>query len=472
MNITQHDGLISVMVTVNGCTSFQATPVLVNIAEQPNAPTIANSTGLTSPACEGEDILLSTPFIPDATYTWFGPNGFSSNLPSPAINNLSLSDTGMYILIIEVDGCSSTQVQTQVYINESPDTPVSDNDGPFCTNMEIRLFVPFPDPEVIYNWFRASNNALVGTGPELIIASGNASDAGGYFVVAEDENNCESAASNITEVIVNEESAANAFAGEDDIVCEPFYTITGNQLLDGDGFWTQVNPNEITQIVDPSQAQTLVRDLAFGENIFVWTIGNGACTDQATDTLVIVYNDNPSATDDIFILEINEQLDNTVLNNDVANAADFTINNFTDPENGTLTQNSDGTFTYIPDFNFVGVDNYSYELCQTFCPENCVEATVFITIGQEAECFAPTIITPNGDGVNDSFTIPCLANYENSHICIFNRWGDEMYRNADYRNEWEGTFKDDGNTLPGGTYFYILQVNDGNNTILSGYIFI
>ena len=472
VNVTQHDGLISVMVTVNGCTSFQSTPILVNIAEQPNAPTIANSTGANSPACEGNDILLSTPFIPNATYTWFGPNGFTSNLPSPSISDVSLGDTGMYILIIEIDGCSSTQVQTQVFINQSPDTPVADNDGPFCTNMDIRLFVPSPDPEVIYNWYRASNDAFVGTGNELIITIGDISDAGGYYVIAEDDNSCESIRSNVTSVVVNEESDANAFAGVDDIVCDPNYVINGNQLSDGDGFWTQVNPNGITQIVDPSQAQTLVRDLEFGDNVFVWTIGNGACTSQATDTLVITYNDNPIATDDIYVLEVNEQLDDTVLGNDFANAADFSVSNFTDPENGTLTQNTDGSFTYLPNMNFVGIDSYSYELCHTFCPENCVEATVFITIGQEAECFAPTIITPNGDGVNDSFTIPCLSNYENSHICIFNRWGDEVFRNADYQNDWEGTFKDEGSSLPGGTYFYVLQVNDGNGTTLSGYVFI
>jgi len=471
VNATQHDGLISVMVTVNGCTSFQATPVLVSVSEQPNAPTIANSTGISDPACEGTNIVLSTPFILDATYTWFGPNGFTSNLPSPSVNNVALVDTGMYFLIVEINGCSSNPSQTQVYIEESPDTPVAENDGPYCSQMEIRLFVPNPNPEVLYNWYRASNNALVGSGPILIFPAASLSDAGGYYVIAESES-CESAQSNVTEVVVNQESVANAYAGEDDIVCEPNYIITGNELTDGAGFWTQVNPAGQTQIVDPSQAETLVRNLEFGENIFVWTIGNGACMNQATDTLVIVYNDDPLATDDIYALEVNEFLDNSVLNNDQANAADFSINNFTDPENGTLIQNSDGTFTYQPNENFVGTDSYSYELCHTFCPENCVEATVFITIGEEAECFAPTIMTPNGDGVNDTFTIPCLSNYEGSHMCIFNRWGDEVYRNENYRNEWDGTYRQDGNSLPSGTYFYILQINDGNNTVLNGYIFI
>jgi len=190
------------------------------------------------------------------------------------------------------------------------------------------------------------------------------------------------------------------------------------------------------------------------------------------DTIRVIYNDDPVATDDVYTIAINEQIDDSVLNNDTPNTPDFVVSNFTEPTNGSLVQNSDGTFSYRPNENFVGTDSYSYELCHMFCPENCVEATVFITIGEDAECFAPTIMTPNGDGINDSFTIPCLSNFEGSHMCIFNRWGDEVFRDENYRNDWEGTYREDGNTLPSGTYFYILQVNDGNNTVLNGYIFI
>jgi len=328
-----------------------------------------------------------------------------------------------------------------------------------------------PDPEVLYRWYRQIDNLEVGTGAVLIIPAGSQADAGGYYVTAETDD-CASEASNITIVEVSEETFTNAYAGEDDIVCEPDYTIGGNSISEGEGFWTAVNPNGQTQIVDPSQSQTLVRNLLFGDNQFVWTVSSGACSDLNTDTVTITYNDDPTATDDVYVIAANEQLNQSVLDNDQANAADFTISNFTEPTNGSLIQNNDGTFSYQPNENYVGTDSYSYELCHVFCPDNCVEATVYITIGEGSECFAPTIITPNGDGTNDSFTIPCLANYENSNMCIFNRWGDEVYRSDNYRNEWEGTYKDEGSTLPSGTYFYILQVNDGQDTVLTGYVFI
>ena len=174
----------------------------------------------------------------------------------------------------------------------------------------------------------------------------------------------------------------------------------------------------------------------------------------------------------MFNIEINEILNESILVNDQANAEFFSVTPLTQPSHGSLNQNPDGTFTYQPDENYAGQDTYTYELCHDFCPDRCVQATVNIFIGEQVDCFAPTIITPNNDGYNDTFTIPCLANYEGSNMCIFNRWGDEVYRNANYRNEWDGTYRDEGSTLPAGTYYYILQVNDGNDTVLTGYIFV
>jgi gliding motility-associated-like protein len=81
-------------------------------------------------------------------------------------------------------------------------------------------------------------------------------------------------------------------------------------------------------------------------------------------------------------------------------------------------------------------------------------------------------MTPNEDGYNDTFIIPCLANYSLSKVCIFNRWGDQVYQSDNYQNDWRGTNQSNDEALPSGTYFYVLEVNDGENTVLTGYIFI
>ncbi len=90
--------------------------------------------------------------------------------------------------------------------------------------------------------------------------------------------------------------------------------------------------------------------------------------------------------------------------------------------------------------------------------------------GVEWDCFVPSIFSPNEDGKNDSFTIPFLSQYRQSKVTIFNRWGDQIFYSDDYQNEWAGTYK--GRSLPVGTYYYILEVNDEQKTIKQGYVFL
>jgi hypothetical protein len=52
-------------------------------------------------------------------------------------------------------------------------------------------------------------------------------------------------------------------------------------------------------------------------------------------------------------------------------------------------------------------------------------------------------------------------------VVIFNRWGDEVYSSADYRNDWDGhCTKGVGPTgaLPDGTYYYVVELNGGERT--------
>ena len=71
------------------------------------------------------------------------------------------------------------------------------------------------------------------------------------------------------------------------------------------------------------------------------------------------------------------------------------------------------------------------------------------------DCPIPKGISPNGDGVNDSFD---LSGYGVSKIQIFNRNGMEVYSQGLYQSEWKGQDKS-GNKLPSGTYFYIIIAN-------------
>ncbi|WP_291912415.1 gliding motility-associated C-terminal domain-containing protein [Chitinophaga sp. CB10] len=69
------------------------------------------------------------------------------------------------------------------------------------------------------------------------------------------------------------------------------------------------------------------------------------------------------------------------------------------------------------------------------------------------DIFIPNVVTPNGDGKNDTWYIPGLSRYPGSAVYIYNRWGNQVYQSKDYDNKWNG--KD----LNEGTYYYILKLN-------------
>ncbi len=79
--------------------------------------------------------------------------------------------------------------------------------------------------------------------------------------------------------------------------------------------------------------------------------------------------------------------------------------------------------------------------------------------------------SPNGDGVNDFFKIDCLADYPNSVLTIFDRWGKKLYEAEDYQNNWQGISEvnatvNAGERLPEGTYYYSLDLGDGSKPII------
>ncbi|PCI97286.1 MAG: hypothetical protein COB15_08160 [Flavobacteriales bacterium] len=63
------------------------------------------------------------------------------------------------------------------------------------------------------------------------------------------------------------------------------------------------------------------------------------------------------------------------------------------------------------------------------------------------------IFTPNGDGINDFFTLFNLDDYPTAAVKIYNRWGKLVYENDAYENNW------DGDNLETGAYFYIVTPN-------------
>lgn len=75
-------------------------------------------------------------------------------------------------------------------------------------------------------------------------------------------------------------------------------------------------------------------------------------------------------------------------------------------------------------------------------------------------------ISANNDGQNDYFD---LEGFNVSQLKIFNRYGIAVYSKAGYRNQWYGQ-SDNGDELPDGTYYYLIDFEDRKST--TGWIYI
>jgi len=88
-----------------------------------------------------------------------------------------------------------------------------------------------------------------------------------------------------------------------------------------------------------------------------------------------------------------------------------------------------------------------------------------------AEQFIPEGFSPNGDGINDFFVIKGIDG-KTASLSVYNRWGNLVYSSRDYQNDWDGLANTGlllGSKLPDGTYFYVLDLHDGEKAKI-GYI--
>ena len=63
--------------------------------------------------------------------------------------------------------------------------------------------------------------------------------------------------------------------------------------------------------------------------------------------------------------------------------------------------------------------------------------------------------TPNGDGINDKWSVPGLRFYDGARISVFDKDGDRMFYTEIPDLGWDGTHK--GKQLPIGSYFWVIE---------------
>jgi hypothetical protein len=128
-------GTYTVTVTnANGCSKNAQTSVTVNAL--PNA-----TAGNNGPVCVGATLTLSSGPSGMSSYSWSGPNGFTSTLQNPTVSaSATTAMAGMYtVTVTNGNGCSNS-AQTTVTVKENVATPTitvnTSTPPPFATEFK------------------------------------------------------------------------------------------------------------------------------------------------------------------------------------------------------------------------------------------------------------------------------------------------------------------------------------------------
>ena len=76
--------------------------------------------------------------------------------------------------------------------------------------------------------------------------------------------------------------------------------------------------------------------------------------------------------------------------------------------------------------------------------------------------FIPSVFTPNGDGINDTWQIDGINLYSNPNIRVFNRWGQKVFESlSQLYVPWDGIgINNEEQEIA--TYYYVIDLNLDN----------
>ncbi|MFK8163859.1 MAG: gliding motility-associated C-terminal domain-containing protein [Lewinella sp.] len=456
----------SVLADVNGCSSAMSTPVSIRLDEI-DANFLPNA-GRDTVICAGLYLLDAAPGgTGSGRWSIVEGNGDITiiNPTSRTTAVQGLTEFGgpyQFAWTLSNGSCLNYAADTIMLTITDGEEALAGDDVRACVREEVSLNAsPATLPGSGGRWSQALAQEILGvviadpTDPNTVITGLQANNI--YSFTWTVTSNCGVKSDNVLVTI----SDPSPFAGADQIVCADdrrTMLAADEATIGSSGRWSTSDP-DIT-IVDPESPTTMVIGLVEGDNTFVWEIDEGFCDGLSRDTVIIAYVGPPQPRDDEFDVAFQGETTFNPEEND--NNPFGAIISFIDvPADVTITDNGDGSFSFVSPTNFVGELAIDYEVNS----EGCVTAmaTVFFQIGKDVDCEAPNIFTPNNDGMNDAFVVPCLIDtdrFPNSEVTIYNQWGDEVYRSGrPYNSGWDGTFQ--GSALPVATYFYTIDFGDG-----------
>lgn len=180
------NGIYSLVVTnANSCTASASTSLVIHALP-------AVSIGNNSPLCVNNTLELTA--AGGSSYSWSGPNSYSSNLQNPNISNAQTTLTGTYIVTVSNTNSCTATASTQVTIHSLP-VPSAGSNSPICAGATLNLNA---SGGTSYAWTGPNGFSSGLQNPGL--ANAPLAASGSYLVTVTDVNSCTATSSILVEV--------------------------------------------------------------------------------------------------------------------------------------------------------------------------------------------------------------------------------------------------------------------------------
>lgn len=278
------------LTAINSCGNSQSS-VLVSLETAPtNVTASANLTNI----CANSSLVLSGNANGASSFSWSGPNGFTSAFQNPSVANITLADSGLYTLTA-TNTCGSATATVNVDVDVPIQTIIvnANPNDTICAGGNIALTASGAS---VNNWNWSGPGGFTSTQQNPVITSATSANSGTYTVTG--SNACGNQTGSLQVLVNNTLQNISASAGSGGNVCAGSI-ITLLATGTGVNQWNWSGPNGFT-----SNLQSPIINPAYTANTGIYTVtANNACGQQTAtvnvqvDTTISSINVN-SAPDD------------------------------------------------------------------------------------------------------------------------------------------------------------------------------
>jgi len=411
--------------------------LLTNYSRSPGTITFSQSSGSANtdcsllasvshngPLCEGETLIFTCDnYQAGATYSWTGPNNWTSNLQNPVIQNTTAAMSGTYTFQMIHQGETFTE-STSVQIYPLPVVNITPPNPAVCDGDTISLQASGGGT---YEWSNGSTDSIITVVPTQTET---------YSVTVTSDFGCVSSSSTtIRYGQTNNYSLLDEICSGNRVSVSPYDPSVRYVWNSG-----ETSYSILPQVSVPTQYVVVITD------------SNGCVV---TDSIMVYPTPVADFIADAYSKEMEDGM--AVINfTDLSEGAEIWKWSFGD-------QGASGNFSDVPSPLYVYTRPGLYNICQVVSTaHNCADTLCRrVLITTPFNFYIPNSFTPyRQNGLNDIFAPKGVGIMpENYEMVIYNQYGQLIFKTNELFGGWDGSLPN-GEIAPLGVYVYRITLYD------------